>query len=114
MTQFTSTAKNVDLTEIFLYKLLEQIGIGPEVHFFYENHKEFFICTRDAGDVANQPNMSFVLFSKFKDSEATKQVVENVRNMNPDNEIIDENADQFMLAIVKIDILCHSWSLLLW
>ena len=107
LSQFSSTAKPVDLTEIFLYKFLEKIGFGPEVHFFYSNPEEFYICTRDAGDIDSQSNMSFMTFSNFIDSDATKQIVERVRSMDPCNETIDYDTDKFMLAIVEIDILCR-------
>ncbi len=46
MTMITN-AMPVDLMEIFLNKVLKEIGLGLRVHFFYENSKDFFICTEE-------------------------------------------------------------------
>ncbi len=52
-TSATSSTKPVDLKEIFVYKVLEYIGYGSKVHYFYNpivsTPSGFFIATQDAG-----------------------------------------------------------------
>jgi hypothetical protein len=43
------SAKPVDVIELFVYKFLYHLGVGPEVHFFWDNDKDFYIATKDVG-----------------------------------------------------------------
>ena len=44
-TKTSSSTKDVDLKEVFIYKVLELLGIGEETHFFYDPMiKIFFYC----------------------------------------------------------------------
>ncbi len=39
----SSTTQQIDLMEMLLYKCLEEIRIGPVVHFFFQDLKDFYI-----------------------------------------------------------------------
>jgi hypothetical protein len=59
----------VDPYEIFVYKLLECLGFGPEVHFFWKNPHDFCIATRDVshsgqGTESDRPSYTY---SKIKE-----------------------------------------------
>ncbi len=89
--------------KVFLYQLLEEIELGPKVHFFLESTKELFVCTEDAGFSGNEKQ--FVTFSKFKDVPG----MEIVRSVT-DKSVIDDT-DQFIHDIVSIDIVCRLFDL---
>jgi hypothetical protein len=105
-TQSSGTIKPVDLSEVFLYKLLEYAGAGPEVHFFYNDEKDFYICTRDATE---HFNATWWLLSQMKENESTNHIVESIRQMNADNEtnLLNDNIDRVMLGFSQADMLCH-------
>ena len=51
--EYMTETKAVDLKELFVYKALEKIGIGPEVLFFHEDfspEENFYIATKDLGE----------------------------------------------------------------
>jgi hypothetical protein len=43
----------VRLEELFVYKFLQYSGLGPKVHFFWHNEKDFYIATEDISCTAN-------------------------------------------------------------
>lgn len=45
-------AEPVRLEELFVYKVLQYLGLGPEVHFFGYNAKDCYIATIDIGCIA--------------------------------------------------------------
>jgi hypothetical protein len=48
-------AKALDPYELFVYSFLETSGLGPEVHLFGDNAKDFYIATKDIGCSADAP-----------------------------------------------------------
>lgn len=67
-TSGASSVKPVDPKEIAVYKILEYIGYGPKVHFFYNpiaaTPGGFFIATQDAGFTKiSDKNKTFKVFS---------------------------------------------------
>jgi len=47
----------VNPIELMIYKILENLGIGCESHFFGRELKNFYIATKDAGH--NGPYFSY-------------------------------------------------------
>ncbi|MDR0647091.1 MAG: hypothetical protein LBF43_01495 [Puniceicoccales bacterium] len=45
----STSAKPVNVTELFVYKFFQHLGIGPEVHFCWDNEMDFYIATKDVG-----------------------------------------------------------------
>ncbi|MDR0392935.1 MAG: hypothetical protein LBH52_01750 [Puniceicoccales bacterium] len=39
----------VNLIELFVYRFLQYSGLGPEVHFFWDDETNFYIATKDVG-----------------------------------------------------------------
>ena len=64
----------LDPKEIFIYKLLEQLKIGPQVEFFYNSHSKggFYIATRDAGEKIQK---KFFTYKKYKDEKKDLQKI---------------------------------------
>ncbi|XP_065677511.1 uncharacterized protein LOC136092862 [Hydra vulgaris] len=55
----SAASKPVDIKELFVYKALENLKIGPKVRFFFDDRdatKEFFISTQEAGSTILKPN----------------------------------------------------------
>jgi hypothetical protein len=44
-----SASKSVSPIELFVYKFLQYSGLGPEVHFFWDDEINFYIATKDVG-----------------------------------------------------------------
>ena len=68
-----SSVKQVDPKEIFVYKVLEYIGLGPKAHFFQNpiSKCSFYIATQDCGfskDREKQNDKTFATYDKFKES----------------------------------------------
>ena len=64
-TFISSCRETVALEELFVYKFLEKIKIGPETHFFYNymaKSRGFYIATRDCNYSAKNKNKSFILY----------------------------------------------------
>ncbi|EKE00826.1 MAG: hypothetical protein ACD_21C00267G0001 [uncultured bacterium] len=77
----SGSVANVDLKELFVYKVLEYIGYGPKVHFFFNplSPGGFFIATQDAGftKVAGK-NKKFEVFDHImRDYESTPNAAEH-------------------------------------
>jgi hypothetical protein len=60
----SSAAKPVNAIELMVYKVLERLGIGCEVHFFGRDELNFYIATRDANEGGR-----FTEYSKIKRSD---------------------------------------------
>ena len=47
----TKSTKKMDLKEIFVYKFLEILNFGPEVHFFFDpaNKNDFYVLSKNLG-----------------------------------------------------------------
>jgi hypothetical protein len=60
-----TTVKPVDLKELFAYKFLELCGISPEVHFFYDDEKYFYIATKNDG-YSQDGSVEFITYENAK------------------------------------------------
>ncbi len=76
LSQTGSSAKPVDLKEPFAYKFLEICGIAPEVHFFYDDDKYFYIATKNEGYSFNGET-EFITYDKIR----SKQEYPNDKDM---------------------------------
>jgi hypothetical protein len=63
----SSEPKCVDPRELFIYKVLEYLGVGCEVFFLHRSFQEIFIATLDAGHAEGS---CFSLFQRAVDSRA--------------------------------------------
>jgi hypothetical protein len=84
-----SSARPVDPKELFVYKVLEYTGLGPEVHFFFNHLSQggFYIATQDCGfskSIENQKNKSFMTLEALKEKrkEDPKTINELIHQMN--------------------------------
>ncbi|MHA1558441.1 MAG: hypothetical protein ACTSXG_01345, partial [Alphaproteobacteria bacterium] len=76
--QHSSSSKPVDLKELLIYKVLEYCELGPEVHFFGNNEKDFYIATLDAGfDDKNQKQGTFTKYSTIIEKTSSEELVKN-------------------------------------
>jgi hypothetical protein len=63
----SSGTQRVDLKELLVYKILQLSGFGPEFHFFYDDIKDFYIATKDAGyDDNTMTRKEFVTYETLK------------------------------------------------
>ncbi|MDR1665904.1 MAG: hypothetical protein LBR62_02575 [Puniceicoccales bacterium] len=97
----SSLVQSIEWGEVFVYKFLELIGMGSEVHFFGLDAKNFYIATRDV----NEETMLRIPESKDEEEggEGSKKLfllkrdkVELLPTLNP---------TQYPKELVKIDIL---------
>lgn len=67
MTIENAALREVDPKELFIYDLLDRIGIGSETHIFFgEGATDFYIMTRDAGfDRATKTQGRFLSYSEL-------------------------------------------------
>jgi len=68
----SKSIKPVDPKELFVYKVLEYIGLGPESHFFFNllSQGGFYIATRDLGSskpTAAQKSKIFKIYDTLKE-----------------------------------------------
>ena len=71
LSQTGRSAQSVDLKEPFAYKFLELCGIAPEVHFFYDDDKYFYIATKNEG-YSFKGETEFLTYDKVLSKEETK------------------------------------------
>lgn len=64
LTSKSSAAKIVDPSELFVYKILERLGLGCEVHFCARSPEDVYIATRDAAE-----GRPFFLFKQALEDE---------------------------------------------
>jgi len=87
----------LDPKELLVYQILDYIGLGEEVHFFYDpnSFKSFYIATKDAG---------YYKTSETESSFSTYQglIEEELYQINPEN--VDEN---IIYGLLCIDILAR-------
>ena len=73
------SAGNVDLKELFVYRALEKMGLGPKAHFFstpFSTQNGFYIATRGfpfSKSVEKQKGKLFYIYGQF---EQAKKLVE--------------------------------------
>ena len=113
--------QSVDPKELFCYKVLELSGLGPEVHFFYYDAKNFYIATKDAG-------ITFQTYDIIKNQIDTFKLLQEALNAVPPvlyDSIITERTKElqwvaieniltqynditpYINGIIKIDIISH-------
>jgi hypothetical protein len=63
----SNSAKPVDIRELFVYKFLEYSGLGPEVHFFWDDLENFYIAARDASPDAVH---RFLTYDQVRDKKS--------------------------------------------
>ncbi|MDR1254710.1 MAG: hypothetical protein LBJ78_01620 [Puniceicoccales bacterium] len=87
-------AEHVRLEELFVYKFFQYLGMGPEVHFFWYNEKDFYIATKDIRctengkigtytyeDVKSTPQLlgtSYLEFDSSQESFVKQEVVQGL------------------------------------
>lgn len=72
MSSGSAGSKEVDLRELFVYKVFEMIGVAPEVHFLFgeEGVTDCYIVTKDAGfDELAQEQKKFLTYVRLKETE---------------------------------------------
>lgn len=87
-----STIASADIRELFIYKFFELLSVGPEVHFFGPDTKNFYIATRDV----NMDNTSAYTYENLKKSFCTF--------FSEDKEKTNESV---VSSLVISDILCR-------
>ena len=97
----------VDPKEIFVYKVLEYIGLGPIAHFFYDplSQGNFYIATQDCGfsnDKEKQNEKTFLIFNKWKELFVS-------RERSVDDDIIRQitKADIISRILCLRDVTCN-------
>ena len=76
--QHSSSSQPVDLKELLIYKVLDFSGIGAEAHFFYDDIKNFYIATKDAGyDEFNKTQGVFLTYEKIKEKISHEELLKN-------------------------------------
>ncbi|MDR2397014.1 MAG: hypothetical protein LBD69_04135 [Puniceicoccales bacterium] len=93
----SNSVKPVDVRELFVYKFLERSGLGPEVHFFWDDLENFYIATKDAGD----GGASFATYDQVRNRKELGGVA-NYRTWNLTSE--DEVNPMIIEALVMADI----------
>jgi hypothetical protein len=72
MTSGSADPKPVDPKELFVYKVLELIGLTPETHFLFgeEGATDFYIATKDAGfDELTREQGRFLTYERLKETQ---------------------------------------------
>jgi len=76
--QHSSSSQPVDLKELLIYKILEFSGIGAETHFFYDDIKNFYIATKDAGyDDESRKQGEFVTYEKIREKYSPEELLKD-------------------------------------
>lgn len=76
--QNSSSSQPVDLKELLIYKILEFSRIGAETHFFYDDIKNFYIATKDAGyndEIRKQGE--FITYDKIRKSISSEKLLKD-------------------------------------
>ena len=113
----STAAKMVDAKELFVYKLLEFLGIGPMAYFFQRSPEDFYIATLDASmDPKSQQPGEFLTFDLWKaQAELLPKLVGffstlKLANLKEVDRIeteaqSDRTAQKFMHDVMKLDLL---------
>ncbi|MGB1230385.1 MAG: hypothetical protein ACPG7U_04400 [Holosporaceae bacterium] len=82
ITSKSTAAKDVDGRELFVYKLLEYLGMGCQTHFLHRSLQDVYLATLDANIKVQPPEgerphptdtKDFILFSRVTDDRHDKQ-----------------------------------------
>jgi hypothetical protein len=87
--QSSAGLKEVDLKELFVYKVFERLGISPETHIFFGKGgaKDFYIATKDAGfDELTHQQKEFLTYDQLKeiDGHGNLSFLTNIRHLSTD------------------------------
>jgi hypothetical protein len=121
----SSAPKCVDPRELFIYKVLEYLGVGCEAFFFHRSFEEIFIATLDAGHAEGS---RFSLFQHAIDSRAESGdsshghtvwgplytlLIDNPNEFQAVESAIecDDAAKQFLLQMTSLDIISRIFRL---
>ena len=121
----SSAPKCVDPRELFIYKVLEYLGVGCEAFFFHRSFEEIFIATLDAGHAEGS---RFSLFQHAVDSRAESGdsshghtvwgplhtlLIDNPNEFQAVESAIeyDDAAKQFLLQMTSLDIISRIFRL---
>lgn len=121
----SSAPKCVDPRELFVYKVLEYLGVGCEAFFLHRSFQDFFIGTLDAGHAEGS---CFSLFQRAVDSRAESgdssyghAVWGSLHNLLIDNPNqfqavecaieFDDLAKTFLLHMTSLDIISRIFRL---
>jgi len=81
--QHSSSSQPVDLKELLIYKVLAFSGIGAETHFFYDDIKNFYIATKDAGyDDESKKQGEFFTYQKIKEKVSQEELLKDSSIIN--------------------------------
>ncbi len=114
----SSAAKPIDPRELLVYKFLEHIGVGCEVHFFHRSLEDVFIATLDAG---HADGSSFSTFQRATCTNAECDVpnygdslwgsLRSELDRHKDVRVIEDNiqsdciAQNFLLQMASLDMI---------
>jgi hypothetical protein len=101
----SSAAKQINPIELMVYKVLELLGIGCEVHFFGRDELNFYIATRDANECGG-----FTEYSKIKHSDkATKAPFWGILTdaLNDDDQYNETHFDAVEAALARDELAQH-------
>lgn len=123
----SSAAKLVNPAELLVYKVLENLGVGPQTHFFGRDGENLYIATLDVGTQINSDGSikqsSFKEYSHYKESrnpDVQKQLWGSLTQLPTDVEFSDEQllqaedlvnrdviAKNFVREVTKLDLLAR-------
>jgi flagellum-specific peptidoglycan hydrolase FlgJ len=107
----TSGPGDVDPIELFVYSVLEAAGLGPEVHFFRYNTKDFYIATRDVGDNGTPNLFSVSTYDQLENDLGIKRTVfdwmEKLENPGTTWEALIGETPVVVRALVQSNVLAH-------
>ena len=101
----TSTGpQQLDPKELFVYKVLELIGVVPETHFFYNDIKDFYIATKDAGfDDSSDTQGQFLTYESLKSKpfgyDTLSRLAEVWAGKSTDESFLEQEASEKNLGV---------------
>lgn len=102
---------DVDPHELFVYSVLEAAGLGPEVHFFRYDTKDFYIATRDVGDNGTPEPFLVSTYDQLEDDPGIKRTVfdwmTKLENHETTWEALGGEIPVVVKALVQSNVLAH-------
>jgi hypothetical protein len=101
-----SASNPVSPIELFVYKFLQHSGLGPEVHFFWDDETNFYIATKDVGYTETGEAKTY----SYDTVKSTPELLGmNCSNFDP---LIDNHINsKVMEGFVLIDIISRIFDL---
>jgi hypothetical protein len=115
-TQCSREAEVVNSCELFVYKLLEKLNIGPKARLYFSSERDFYIVTQDAGyDNDLKKNFNFISYDNLKKSGTTigksLSEIELLAQGDRDENSISLEARNILHQLTKLDLICRIFSL---